>query len=315
MADEINLDDEAEDWLVTYADAITLLMAFFIMLVSFSKIDLPTYEQVAAGIRNEIGGHKAEPPTETLKKDVQNVVYDMQASDLVSITSDDRGLVIEMPSHAFFKPGTADIRADAVPFLVSLAEALINPRYKGYLMEAEGHTDDIPINTDKFPSNWELSTARAATLVRFLVTQDFEADRLKASGYADTRPKAPNRDADGNPITDNQEQNRRVLVRIYPMSLEDRKRRQKGVALEELDEAVDEAASDAKPADAPAPATATETPGDGAATEQPAAGDAPVLPALPPMVGGPAPSNTGSETQPEPADGTLPPHPTLSFPK
>lgn len=281
MADNIE-EDEDQDWLVTYADAITLLLAFFIMLVSFSKIDLPTYEQVAAGIRNEIGKHDVETPTESMKKDVQDVVYAMQASDLVSVETDEKGVVIELQSGAFFSPGTAEIRADAVPFLVSLAEALDVPRYHDYLLEAEGHTDDVPINTKAFPTNWELSTARASVLVRFLVSQDFDSERLKASGYAHTKPKAPNRDAEGNPIAENQAKNRRVLVRIYPLSLEERRKKLKAMALEKLNAEPEGTSPD-------------ETSTDDGANKEPADGAA--LPSLPPMQG------TGE------SDKGLPPNP------
>ena len=218
-----NLEEEdREDWLVTYADAITLLMAFFILLVSFSKVDIAIYEQVAAGIKNEIGNRDVESPLKALERTAQDIVNEMQASQVVSIGTDDKGLVIDIEGSALFKPASAEIRAEAVLFLTKLAETLEKPKFNGYTIEIEGHTDDIPVETSQFPSNWELSTARASTVVRFLEGQDFDSRRLKASGYAHTRPKLPNKDEAGNPIPENQQKNRRIAARISPMSLKER---------------------------------------------------------------------------------------------
>ncbi len=228
-------EDEPEDWLVTYADAITLLMAFFVMLVSFSKIDIPLYEKVAAGISEEIGkqDHQASP-TELLKIDLQDVVYTLEADEVVEVDTDEKGIVLELASSAFYKPGSADIRDEAFPVLAKMAQALSAPRYRNYVIEVEGHTDDDPISTFQFPSNWELSSGRATRVVRFFISQGIEPSRLKAAGFAETRPKVPNRTADGAPIPDNQAENRRVVVRAYPMSLEEREEQMRFMGIEEF---------------------------------------------------------------------------------
>lgn len=218
-------EDDSEAWLVTYADAVTLLMAFFIMLVSFSKIDIPIYEKVKAGIMNELGkkgqNDKEQSPTTLLKLDLQDVVFSMQVDKAVAVGTDSRGVELELNSSAFFKPGSAEIREQAVPILQNMAKTLMAPRYERFAIDVEGHTDDDPISTAKFPSNWELSADRAAAVVRFFVGQGIAADKMKASGYADTRPKVPNRTVDGAPIPENQAANRRVIVHVAPMSLEE----------------------------------------------------------------------------------------------
>lgn len=210
-------EEESEDWLTTYADAITLLMAFFVMLVSFSKIDIAIFEKVAAGIAQEIGGSDIETPVERLKVDIQDIVYGMDADEVVKISTDDKGVVIEMDSSAFYKPGTADIREEAIPLLERTFKALMAPSYRYFMVEVDGHTDDDPISTPKFPSNWELSAGRAAAVVRFFESQGMTSTRLKAVGYAATQPKVPNRDAEGNPIPENMAENRRVVLRAYPV--------------------------------------------------------------------------------------------------
>lgn len=220
-------EDEGQDaWLVTYADAVTLLMTFFIMLVSFSKIDIPLYEKVAAGIKNELGkGRKeAESPTTTLKVDLQDVVFTLQADQVVQIGTDERGIVLELNSSAFFKPASADLREQAIPVLQSMASVINAKKYEYFNIQVEGHTDDDPIHTARFPSNWELSAGRASTVVRFFISQGIYPEKMEAIGYADTRPKVPNRDIDGKPIPDNQALNRRVVIHLEPMSTDDRNR-------------------------------------------------------------------------------------------
>ncbi|NQU59760.1 MAG: OmpA family protein [Rhodospirillales bacterium] len=215
-------EEDKEDWLITYADAITLLMAFFVMLLTFSKFDIPAFEEAAAAIKSNLSGRQETSPIQLLRIDVQDVVYNMQADQVVKVRTDNKGVVIDLSSSAFYVPGSADIREEAVPVLEKLTQALLAPRYQLYVVEVEGHTDDDPINTDAFPSNWELSAARATRIVRFFVDKEMESLRLRATGYADTQPIASNRDLQGNPIKDNQTKNRRVSVRVYPMSKEQR---------------------------------------------------------------------------------------------
>lgn len=225
-----------EDWIITYADAITLLMAFFVMLLNFSKIDIPMFEEVAAGIKNEIGmgGDPEVTPTQMMKIDIQDVVYTMQADEVINVGTDSQGVVIELASSAFYVPGSADIRPEAFPVLRKLAQTLDSPRYQTYIIEVEGHTDDDPIHTARYPSNWELSAGRATGVVRLFIEQGMDASRMKASGFAEGRPKVPNRDASGAPIRENQATNRRVIIRVYPMSLDERKEMLEKIELEDL---------------------------------------------------------------------------------
>ncbi len=256
--------EEKEDWLITYADAITLLMAFMVMLLTFTKYDIPAFEEAAAAIQSNLSGRDSTSPIQLLRIDVQDVVYNMQADQVVKVDTDDKGIIIELSSSAFYKPGSANLREEALPVLEKMAQTLLAPRYQTYAIEIEGHTDDIPIDTPRFPSNWELSAMRATQVVRLLISQGMEPIRLKATGYADTQPKAPNQDAEGNPVPDNQALNRRVVIRIYPMSLPEREMFFQKLADKEREK---EASAAGQPATlAPAPATA-ETP---AATPAPA---------------------------------------------
>jgi chemotaxis protein MotB len=211
-------EEEEEAWLLTYADMITLLMAFFVMLINFTKYDLPAMEEAAAAIKSEVkGGEAQKSAVENLKTEIQDIVYNMQADQVVQVAVDDKGVVIELASSAFYRPGSAEFRDEAIPVLTQIAQSLMDPKYNNYSMEIEGHTDDDPISTAQYPSNWELSTGRATRVVRFLIDKGMKPDRLKAIGFADTKPKVPNRNPDGSPIKENQAQNRRVNVHMTPI--------------------------------------------------------------------------------------------------
>lgn len=214
--------DEQEDWLTTFADAITLLMAFFVMLLTFAEFDIPAYEELTSAVAANIGGRDKQTTTQSLKIDAQDLVYEMQADQVVTVGTDEKGVVIELQSNAFFKPASAEIVPAAIPVLKKLSETLASPNYELYNVVVEGHTDDGQISTKQFPSNWELSASRASSVVRLFEENDVARERLKATGYADTRPKVPNRDLEGKPIPENRATNRRVVLRLHPMSLDER---------------------------------------------------------------------------------------------
>ena len=113
-----------------------------------------------------------------------------------------------------FAPGTADILPSGEPTLDRVAQNLILLGIQTYKVDVEGHTDDDPISTAKFPSNWELSDARAAAVARFLISRGVDPERITVIGYGDTRPKEDNHDINGVPIPENMAANRRVVVRI-----------------------------------------------------------------------------------------------------
>lgn len=216
------VEEESEDWLTTYADAITLLMAFFVMLLTFAEFDIPAYEELSSALASSLGNRDEQTTSESLKIDVQTMVYESQADQAVTVDKDDRGVVIELQASAFFLPGSADLSPAAIPVLQKLAETLRSPRYELYNVAVEGHTDNVPISTPQFPSNWELSGDRAAAVVRLFTDNEVDRRRLDAAGLADTRPKKPNVDLNGTPIPDNQAANRRVVLRLSPMSLKER---------------------------------------------------------------------------------------------
>ena len=219
MADDEEDPDGPDSWLVTYADAITLLMAFFVVLISFSKIDLVTYEAVKSGINENVSGSSSsDRPLYQVYNAVDSIVLDSTDVDesVVQVGFDNEGVVVDFASGSFFRAGSTELTPIAREFLNRVRRELQTPPFDLFRLDVEGHTDDSPINSESFPSNWELSASRAATVVRFYVDAGMEPTRLKATGFADTVPKFPNRDVVGNPIPGNQAKNRRVTIRIHP---------------------------------------------------------------------------------------------------
>lgn len=212
----------------------TLLMAFFVMMLTFAEFDIPAYEEAVAAMKENIGGRDEPSTTQQLKLDAEDVVYEMQADQVMSVSQDKKGVVIELASNAFFKPGSATLRKAAVPVLEKMAQTLEAPKYLFYNVEVEGHTDDDPISTKRFPSNWELSAVRASSVVRFLIGQKMDPIRFRVVSLADTQPKVPNRDEEGQPIKENQATNRRINIRLAPMSLDDRARYSKKAELKSM---------------------------------------------------------------------------------
>lgn len=209
------VDDDSHAWLLTFADAVTLLLAFFVMMMSFSKVDIVTFEQVKAGIARDLGQRSILRPAAQLRSELDTLVDSLGVADAVSVNIYERGIVLELASNAFYLPGSSTLRPEARPVLERLAGTLRDPTYSKFRIAIEGHTDDNPISNAKFASNWELSGARATNIVRLFATQEIPVRRMRGVAFADTQPKVPNRDGAGAALPENQARNRRVIVRIH----------------------------------------------------------------------------------------------------
>ncbi len=220
MSDMVGGDDEGEDWLVTYADAITLLMAFFVMLVSFSKVELPMFEEVQAGIAERIGGTvQNDTPIFSLEAQLQSIMAEASEfpPDAVNVGFDDEGVVIEFASGYFFEPGGVELTPGASDILGAVYRQLQEPPYDVFLVDVEGHTSDRPPpDGSHFPTNWELSASQAARVLREFIELGMRPEWLSASGYADTQVLVPNRDIANNPIEENRRKNERISLRLHP---------------------------------------------------------------------------------------------------
>lgn len=233
--------ENAERWLLTYADLITLLLAFFIVMYSMSKVDAKKFGAVAQALQAVLHGKGVEmlkgqgnlvlaPPEaggpmkigdlKLLQAKINKIAKDMGLKDKISADMDGRGLVIRISESAFFDQGSADLKPEAMTVLDALSVILKSvPNH----IRFEGHTDNLPISTPKFPSNWELSVSRATTCVRYLIEHhEFPPDKISALGYSEYRPIASNSTFEG------RAKNRRVDIVV--LSWEDRLKEPKAAA-------------------------------------------------------------------------------------
>lgn len=208
--------EASEDWLLSYADMITLLMAFFIVLVSMSKIDKNKYEQVQQGMAKDIGYREVKTPLQDLRSELLGQVAGAGVEDTVDVGKDDKGIVLNLASGTMFKPGSADVRPEMMPLLKEITGTLKLERFANYQIEIQGHTDDTPVKTPQYPSNWDLSAARALSTLKALNEQGIATNRMKIAALADNAPRVPNRSDTGKAYPENQAINRRVEIHIYP---------------------------------------------------------------------------------------------------
>lgn len=206
--------DEAESWLLTYSDMVTLLLTFFILLYSMSDINQQKFEEIKSAISGEMLKKKTEKPFEEITKELKSIVEQRKLEHAVFIETDPLGVEIELASSSLYESGSAEIKENMIPVITELGKAIQTLDLTQFLIEVEGHTDDIPIKSARYESNWELSAHRATNVVKLLIESGLPASKLKASGFADSRPIVPNRDVNGIAIPENQEKNRRVMIYV-----------------------------------------------------------------------------------------------------
>lgn len=208
--------EEDQEWLLTYSDMITLLLAFFAMLIAVSTVDLNLWEQMKQGLRSEISKQEnVRTPLAEVKQDLDSLLAVEKTQGLVDITLDREGIKLFFTSSSFYNSGEANLLPTGEEIIDKVTQAMNALDFYKFNVDVEGHTDNVPISTPIFPSNWELSVARASGVVKYFVQEGIEGERLKASGYADTKPVVPHIDENGRNIIENRALNRRIVVRIY----------------------------------------------------------------------------------------------------
>lgn len=244
-------EENHERWLISYADFITLLFALFVVLYAMSKVDEGKYKVFSNSLNFAFGSVSLGPPVgvdparpaaqneqelllkalvdkrnarlaeqqrkqnevmQAMVKSLNQAMAPLVKSDLVNVNQTPRGVVVEINASALFEQGDAVLQRSAARTLSAVAKVL-EPGMQA--IEVEGHTDDIPIFTPQFPSNWELSAARASSVVRLFIEQGIVAERLRAVGLASYHPISSNETAEG------RVRNRRVTVTILAPQKQD----------------------------------------------------------------------------------------------
>jgi chemotaxis protein MotB len=231
--------DNHERWMVSYADFITLLFAFFVVMYGISSVNEGKYKVFGAAINKAFGTKASESNGGALHltddeiyfkslvdrrdarlaekqrkqnermKNLANTLNEAMASFVkngqMNVSQTGRGIELEINASALFNQGEADIQPAAKKTLADAAKVLVDNEFA---IEVEGHTDNLPISTARFPSNWELSSARASSVVRLFIDQGVAAKRLKAVGSADNHPVLANDSPEG------RARNRRVTITV-----------------------------------------------------------------------------------------------------
>lgn len=206
-------DDDGGGWVVTYADAITLLLAFFVMILSVSDLNQGKVEALKEGLASTLTNEEVVTPFTDIKKELDGIIQEHDMAENVAVDIDAKGVRVEFSNFSLYDSGSASLRPQALPMLDEVSKVIETTSHKTHLIEVEGHTDDVPINTPRFPSNWELSSSRASNVVKYLIIKGIDKSRLKAAGFADSRPK---QDLQPNQGFDNEMRaaNRRVVIYI-----------------------------------------------------------------------------------------------------
>ncbi len=228
--------ENSERWLLTYADMMTLLVAFFIMLYAMSVVNVTKFQQLAISVRSGFGGSMTTgAPTilsggatqgipsfmsssknvDNAKDDaslpvshkqieairdshrldkafstVQTYIKQHHLENEMHVKQDERGVIITvLTDKMLFASGQADLRPQEAGLLTEVGHVV---NTVPNIVRVEGHTDNLPIHTERYPSNWELSAVRATTVLRYFAGHGVPDDRLEAAGYADRHPVAPN---------------------------------------------------------------------------------------------------------------------------
>jgi chemotaxis protein MotB len=217
-------DSSGSRWEIVYSGFVLILLCFFIMLSSFSTMQEAKVMQfvksfvtavsiMPRGTKLESGlavlpdsANLVDSKSELAKifNTLEELAYEFNLENEINLALTRQGLVMRMPEHTLFGLGSADIAAEALPLLQKVG-AIISKT--AYLIRIEGHTDNLPIRTERYPSNWELSTARAVNVLRYFIkNHNVDPRRLAAEGFSEFHPVAANDTAE------NREKNRRVEI-------------------------------------------------------------------------------------------------------
>ncbi|MBT5549078.1 MAG: OmpA family protein [Nitrospina sp.] len=197
MADQAMEDEGAPLWMTTFADMVTLLLTFFILYYSIASMNMQKFKEAIIGEEQASIGLLELLDSAEIKESIQNLTG-MKSNDILSditevaeeselqVDASESKVVVRVPGASLFKPGEADLQLSARPTLDEVIR-VVN-KYPDYKIHIQGHTDDESISTVKFPTNWELSAARATAVLRYFYDKGADPKRMTATGYADTFP-------------------------------------------------------------------------------------------------------------------------------
>ncbi len=209
-------EDDERGWLLTYADLMTLLLVFFVLLYSISSLNMEKFKRAIQSIQMNLG--ETNPRVGLLEfvnvpeandqnfaiedltglrarenemlESLNEVIADKNQAENILVYAKDGKIILQVRGTILFTSGSAEFNEPAIPILNEIVNIIQS--YPEYNVNIKGHTDDVPIETPEFPSNWELSAIRATTVLKYLINGGINPHRLTATGYGELLPLVPN---------------------------------------------------------------------------------------------------------------------------
>lgn len=236
---KIEIKQGLAEWMGTYGDMVTLLLCFFVLMFATSSVDAEKFKQIAASFSNnkisimpeqtagmlqafgngvvsmpQVEGNsdkdfesKSKEEMESLAESFKTYFAENDLQDKIEIEENDRYITLNFKDGILFESASADLRPEAIDILSKVVDELL--KYPENNIKIEGHTDNLPINTIKYPNNWYLSAARAISVATYFIDfKNFSPDRISTEGYGEYKPKVPN------DTQENRATNRRVEIKV-----------------------------------------------------------------------------------------------------
>jgi chemotaxis protein MotB len=198
---------DADAWLLSYSDMITLVLGFFVIMLAISKVDPVKLAMISKSMNKAMDRSKVvQVSIDSLVKDIREIIVAENLQEMVDVNITAKGVTISAKGAILFPSGSAQLLDSALPMLDRFTDIISKNNYN---IAVEGHTDNQPISEALarfYPTNWELSSARASSVVRYFIDGGLPAQRFSAAGYADTKPVATNDTEEG------RANNRRVVI-------------------------------------------------------------------------------------------------------
>jgi len=209
--------DSDSNWLITMSDVMSLLLVFFIMFFFTARAtekDRGLSDMVSPSVLTHGEPQKSKTllgapvsTAEDIRGEMESLIRGLNMENEVSVDAVEKEIVITMKESVTFRPAEAEILKGSIPVLERIADIIM--RHPSFIVEIDGHTDNVPISTRRYPSNWELSVARAASVLRYFITKHgINPSRFYIKGNADQRPIVPN------DTPQQRSRNRRVEIRL-----------------------------------------------------------------------------------------------------
>ena len=205
------LNNSATDtWMTSYGDLMTNLLVFFVLMISASQVSALKFDR----IKNAFKGKSEKDKIGMVLESLENEINESNLGGAVTIASDGNTIELSFRDRLLFDLGKAEVKEDGRVLLDKFSESLAHlPEFARIAIE--GYTDDNPVNTRAYKSNWHLSALRSLSVLQILENREICRENCEIRGFGEFRPAVPNRDEAGRAIAVNQSENRRVVLRIY----------------------------------------------------------------------------------------------------